>query len=361
MQSVISMNRAQQDITSFIEKKIVGKETPGFQYIIADTSGIIFEYNGGYANIEKKKPVTEATEFKAYSSTKTFTALAIMQLAEAGKLSPDDTIGNVLHLPFSGPFTFRQVLSHTSGLSGKPLISQIHLESEHASFDAASNTKKLIGDYTKLAYSPGKKKKYSNLGYLVLGYAISEIAAISYEEYIQRNIFERLSRENSYGFVFTEHTAKAYQRTSSLMHFLYSLLVDTKKYYDIKQDGFQGYKNLYVNGTSYGGIITSARGLLNYGLVLMQRNSPLLSDTYKNELFTTQKLKNGKSSGHTLGWFVKEKNGVRYYSHPGGGGGYSCEVRIYPDKGIVSVYMMNTTQLPSHLKLLNKLDAYFIN
>ena len=125
----------QKDITSFIEKKIVGKETSGFQYVIADLSGIIFEYNGGFADIETKKPVTPATEFKAYSSSKTFTALSIMQLVEAGKISLDDTVGEVLNIPFSAPFTFRQVLSHTAGLTAKPLISQIHLESEHATFD----------------------------------------------------------------------------------------------------------------------------------------------------------------------------------------------------------------------------------
>lgn len=351
---------AQKDITAFIEKKIVGKETPGFQYIIADSSGIIFEYNGGYANIEEKRPVAATTEFKAYSSTKTFTALAIMQLAEAGKISLDDTLGQVLNIPFSRPFTFRQVLSHTSGLTAKPFISQIHLESEHDSFNAKTNTKNLIDQNTQLAYSPGKKKKYSNFGYLVMGYAIDVLSTTPYEEYISKNIFNKLGNKNPYGFAFNKNTAKAYQKTSSLMHFLYGFMVDKKKYYDTKQDGFQGYKNLYVNGASYGGSFTNARGLVNYAQVLMKHNSPLLSNEFKEQLFTVQKLSNGKSSGHTLGWFIKEKNGITYYSHPGGGGGYSCEVRIYPDKGIVSVYMMNTTQLLSHLKLLDKLDANFL-
>jgi len=352
---------AKKDITAFIEKKIVGKETPGFQYIIADSSGIIFEYNGGFSNLETKQPITPVTEFKAYSSTKTFTALAIMQLVEAGKLSLDDTVGQVLNIPFSGAFTFRQVLSHTAGLTGKPLISQIHLESEHDSFDASSNTKKLIDQYTVLSFSPGKKKKYSNLGFLLLGYTISKISSMPYEDYVIKNIFSRLGQENPYGFIFTQNTAKAYLRTSSLMHFLYGLMVDKNKYYDTKLEGFQGYKNLYVNGTSYGGIFTNARGLVNYGLMLMKKNSPLLSDGYKEQLFTSQILSNGKSSGHTLGWFIKEKKGVTYYSHPGGGGGYSCEIRIYPEKGIVSVFMMNTTQLLSHLKLLDKLDQHFLS
>jgi D-alanyl-D-alanine carboxypeptidase len=357
---IFNSMKAQENVREYIERKITGKETPGFQYIIADSSGILFEYNGGYANIGENIPVTAKTEFKAYSSTKTLTALAIMQLVEDGKISLDDEAGKLLNIPFTEPFTIRQLMSHTAGVTSTPLVTEIHRADKHAQFDVKANSIRLINKYQKLRNRPGKKKKYSNFGYLILGEIVEQVSGQSFTEYVTENIFNRLGKESAYGFAFNENTAKAYQKTSSVMHLIYSLVSDIKTYYDRKERGFMGYHNLYLNAYSYGGAFTNARSMLHYGQTLMKSGSPLLSDSSRELLFTEQLLGNGKPSGHTLGWFIKERKGVRYYSHPGGGGGYSCEIRIYPDLGIVSVFMMNTTELLSHLSLLNKLDSYFL-
>ncbi|MBN1949743.1 MAG: beta-lactamase family protein [Bacteroidales bacterium] len=351
---------AQDEITRYIESKITGKETPGFQYLIADASGVLYEYNGGYANINKKVAVSHDTEFKAYSSTKTLTALAIMQLIEQGKISPDDEIGKILDIPFSEPVTIRQALSHTGGLTSSQGVISIHLASEHEQFDTKAAQESLARKYTKISPHPGKKKKYSNFGYLLLGMVIEKVSGQDYEDYVRENIFERLGDEVAYGFGFNEHTAKAYQHTRRMMHLLWGLMIDRKVFYSGRESHFMGYNDLYLNAASYGGSFANAGTLLKYGQTLMQKDSPLLSDTTKNLLFEEQFLENGKSAGHTLGWFLKERKGTRYFSHPGGGGGYSCEIRIYPDQGIVSVFMMNTTQSFSHLKLLDRLDSYFI-
>ncbi len=351
---------AQTDITTYLEKKIIGRETPGFQYIIADTCGIIHEYYGGYANIESKTPITSETEFKMYSATKTFTALAIMQLIDSGKLSLDDDAGLILDLSFPRPITVRQLLSHTAGVTSTPLITEIHPSIDHEQFDIEENAKRLMDKYQDLKFTPGKKKKYSNFGYLLLGEVIEKISKKSYTSYVTEYIFERIGNNYSYGFKFTDKTAKAYQKTHSVMHVLYGLIGNTKTYYDKKVNGFMGYKDLYLNAYSYGGAFTNAKSLVHYGQMLLKDNSILLSNELKELLFTEQKLNNGKPSGHTLGWFIKNKGGIKYYSHPGGGGGFSCEIRIYPEYGIVSVFMMNTTQLFSHLKLLDKLDRYFL-
>lgn len=360
MLSTFEIMNAQSNITKFIEQKIVGKETPGFQYIIADTSGILYEYYGGYANIREEIPVSSTTEFKVYSATKTLTALSILQLIEEGKLHLEDDPGEILELPFSGPITVRQILSHTGGMTGAPFVTEIHPAEDHESFDPSESRMRMIDKGKELIYSPGKKKKYSNFGYLILGMLVEKISGKQYEDYVAENIFSKMEEGLPYGFQFNENTAKAYQKRKSLMHLLYSLLPNVKPYYSGKEGKFMGYNDLYINHSAYGGAFSSARGLIHYAQTLMQENSPLISDSGKELLFEEQYLASGKSAEHTLGWFLKEKNGIRYYTHPGGGGGYSCEVRIYPDKGIVSAYMMNTTQLFSHLKLLDKLDRQFI-
>ena len=135
MLSAFTIMNAQNNGTEFIEERILGKEAPGFQYMIADTSGVIFEYYGGYANIAEKIPVTADTEFKVYSATKTMTALAILQLIEEGKLTLDDDPGKILDITFSAPTTIRQILSHTGGITGAPFVTEIHLRSDHESFD----------------------------------------------------------------------------------------------------------------------------------------------------------------------------------------------------------------------------------
>ncbi|MBN1117776.1 MAG: beta-lactamase family protein [Bacteroidales bacterium] len=349
-----------QDFTELqntIENKLLGKLTPGIQYLIADKNGVIYEYEGGFANIDSQTPVTAETEMKMYSATKILTTIAIMQLYEQGKVILDEPVENYLpQYKFSDAFTIRQLLCHTSGVTNKPFVTKIHLASEHADFNEKEAAKQLIEENLKLKYKPGKKKAYSNFGFLILGEIVEEVSGVPYKQYVAENILNKIDSGNQQiGFSFNNKTARAYQKRFSFMTVIYKMVAD-KKYWLKKEGKFYSFEDLYINHSSYGGAFASSHAMLALGQELLNSDNTILKPETIKEMFTEQKLSNGKNAGHALGWWIGELDGHKYYYHPGGGGGYSCELRVYPDLGVVSVVMMNKTQDFSDLKLLSKFD-----
>lgn len=77
-------------------------------------------------------------------------------------------------------------------------------------------------------------------------------------------------------------------------------------------------------------------------------------------LFTENFTNDGKPTGMCLSWFSGQLDGNQYYAHAGGGGGYYCEIRVYPDNGIGSVIMFNRTGMRDE-RFLDKLDKYVLN
>ena len=121
------------------------------------------------------------------------------------------------------------------------------------------------------------------------------------------------------------------------------------------------FHNFYVNGTSYGGLIGTAPAFTKYVQALLNAKSILLSDDYKKMLFTENYTTGMKATGMCLSWFAGQLNGNKYFDHAGGGGGYYCEIRLYPDKGIGSVIFFTRTGM-SDERVLDKVDKlYFDN
>ena len=121
---------------------------------------------------------------------------------------------------------------------------------------------------------------------------------------------------------------------------------------------WKAFNNFYVNGTSYVGLIGTPDAFVNYIQDLLKSNNHLLSDSYKKMLFTENR--NDKSTGMCLSWFSGQLNGNKYYAHAGGGGGYYCEIRLYPDTGIGSVVFFNRTGM-SDERFLDKLDKFYFD
>ena len=143
------------------------------------------------------------------------------------------------------------------------------------------------------------------------------------------------------------------------MNALLGLFMNKSKFMDIKEGPWKPFKIYHLNGTSYGGLTGNPDGFRKYIQALLKTNSVLLSDEYKRILFTENFTNSNKATGMCLSWFRGELNGHIYFSHAGGGGGYYCEIRIYPEAGMGSVLMYNRTGV-SDERFLDKLDTYFI-
>ena len=219
----------------------------------------------------------------------------------------------------------------------------------------------MIPKHSKLIYKTDSKNIYSNYGYLVLSAIVEEVSGQKYEEYVQNNIIAKASigADDYIGFEFTKSTATAYQKRGTLMHFIYSKMVDTEKYFGSKTKDWQSYKNLHMEGVGFGGGFANSRALAQ--LFLQVLDYQIISEKTLNLTFEKQYYKKNKQSKMCLGWWHENVNGNICYHHAGGGGGYTCEVRVYPEKGIVRIMMMNKTQAFSDLKLFSKIDKLWLD
>jgi len=180
---------SENNAKEFLERLVTKNKTPGLQYLVLKNGEPLFEYVKGFAEFETSTPIITKTFFNACSVTKTFTSLAIMQLAENGKLKLSDRAANYMdNYPFSKQITIQQFLSHTSGLPNPIPLRWAHLHSEEASFNSDEFVQSVLLKHSNLKHQPGEKFAYSNLNYLLLGKIIENVSGMEYRDYINQNI-----------------------------------------------------------------------------------------------------------------------------------------------------------------------------
>jgi D-alanyl-D-alanine carboxypeptidase len=340
----------------------VGLIVPGLQYLVVDTEGTRFSYAGGWADIANKIPMTLGTTMMAYSMTKTVTAVAVLQLVEQGKLGLDDEIDRYLpDVPYAGHhITVRHLLDHTSGLPNPIPIRWAHLVEEDSSFDEDAALTQVIRVNSKLAFEPGRKYAYSNIGYWLLGKIIEEITGSSYSAYVKANILGKLNlstQDMSFTIPDVTRHAKGYLAKYTFMNLIKSFVMDTKFFGDYEGRWLR-LRNHHPNGPAFGGLVGTGRG---FGVFLQDQlhTESVLFNAATKKIFETQQTNiEGQGISMTLGWNVGENQGARYLFKEGGGGGFHAEMRLYPLKGIASVVMVNDTQFDSSA-FLNRVDSAF--
>lgn len=165
--------------------------------LVARDGREIFSVAYGSAALEPATPLNVNTRFPLASITKQFTHAAILQLVEAGRLSPTTTIGEVLpDFPnaASRGATVEQLLEHRGGLAdflgpGFQATQKDTFTSNHAYFEFAS---RIAPDF-----APGERQDYCNSCYIVLGEIIERISGVPYEQYVAQNVLARAGMSNS--------------------------------------------------------------------------------------------------------------------------------------------------------------------
>jgi len=352
------------EVDTFLIKQIKESKTPSVQYVFFDTETIIHRFQSGFADIRTQRKTTENTSYNAYSITKTFTALVVLQLAEQEKLEIEHSIIKYLpEFPYPSDITIKQLMSHSAGIPNPIPLSWIHLVEEHQSFDTNVFFDKIFTKNKKTKSRPNKKFAYTNLGYVILGQLIEQVSGIGYEEYIRAHILRPLGLDQSdmdFTISNTEFHAKGYLKKFSLLNFILGFMINKSKFMNTISEGkWISFKDNYVNGASYGGLIGTSNSLVKYIQGLLRPNSELISDEFKKMLFKENITNRKKVTGMCLSWFRGTLNGNQYFTHAGGGGGYYCEIRIYPEKGKGSIIMFNRTGIRDE-RILDNLDKYFI-
>ncbi len=189
---------AERLFSAWMEGQIAYRGLPGVAVGVVSDQQLVWSKGFGYADIKAKRPMTPATRFRMASNSKLFTAIAIMQLREEGKLGLDDPV--VQYLPWfkakpaggdDGQITIEQLLSHSSGL-------QREAGDHWASFNfpTAAELERLFPE-RQAAFAPSTRWKYSNLGFAVAGRVVEKVSGESWAEYVQHHIFDPLGMTES--------------------------------------------------------------------------------------------------------------------------------------------------------------------
>lgn len=166
----------------------------GAAVAIAKNGTILYTQGYGYANLSSCTPVQPSMDFQIGSLTKQFTAAAVLQLQNAGKLNIDNPVANYLPgYSFDPRITLRMLLTQTSGLQ------------DYLNFPGANSWINGVSEQTVLAqiapaqlvFTPGSYFQYSNSNYFVLGSVIEAVSSVSYSSYMASNIFQPVGLSNT--------------------------------------------------------------------------------------------------------------------------------------------------------------------
>jgi CubicO group peptidase (beta-lactamase class C family) len=338
-----------------------GAGDPGAAYIVTNESGAVFERAAGQADVSGRVPMALTTTMASFSMTKTLTAIAVLQLAEEGALRLDDEVRKYAGHPYDPAITIRQLVTHTAGVPNPIPLRWVHPAGAHAGFDEASALAKVLAGHARQKHGAGDRYLYSNVGYWLLGHVIEAAAEQDYPAFMRARVFEPLDlgpRDIDFAVASPQNHAKGYLAAVSLMNVLKGLLLDRSAW-----GGYEGrwlrIREVYPDGPSYGGAIGSASAIGVILRDLLKEEPVLLSRGSRALLFEQARLTSGRAIAMTLGWHVGELDGRPYYFKEGGGAGFHCEMRMYPERGLASVIMANRTSLNTN-KFLSRLDKEFI-
>ena len=217
---------------AILQRLIDQNRSPSVQYFHFEKDKILAEFRSGVSHVLVKKPVDKETTYPLYSVTKTFTALAIFQLIEAGKIDVKSSAA-LYHpaFPYDHEITIQQPLTHTSGIPNPIPLSWIHLAEEHEGFDRNLFFRDIFNKNPKLKFTPGTRFSYSNLGYVLLGQIIEHVSGKTLEQYFFDHIIDPAGIDHhDLSFTMNDRTqATGYHKTRSFSNLILSFLLDKKK------------------------------------------------------------------------------------------------------------------------------------
>lgn len=345
----------------FINRRLNAGDSPGIQYVMVGPDSTLFEYAGGWANVEERTPMSSSTTMMLYSMTKTIIAVAVLQLVEQGAISLDDPV-TLYHtnIPYTDHITIRHLLSQTSGIPNPIPLKWVHLVEEHPTFNEDAALAKILADNTELDFLPGEKYAYSNISYWLLGKVIEKASRLPYQEYVRQHVLRKLHvPEHEADFVIPsiDHHSKGYLPKWSFLNLFKSFVIDSK-FFGEYEDGWLHVKNHYLHGPSFGGMVASSRSVGIFLQDQLHEQSLLFNQQTKSLFFEQQKSNKGKLIAMTLGWHIGVEDSIKYFFKEGGGGGFHSEMRIYPSRQRASVVISNNTSF-NVKDFLNTVDKQF--
>lgn len=318
-----TLDEANELTGKFIRQTMEEKRMPGLQIAIIKDDQVVLSESYGLANVENRVPATNTTLFPINSATKSFTGVAMMQLAEAGLVDLNAPVSRYLDdLPEAWrSVRVRQLLAHTSGLPD--ILDQQGLLGGGSEFDAWKAVK-----LRPMEAPVGERISYNQTNYGLLAQIIVKQAKMPYEQYLAKHQFDvagmRLSTfGDSYDLVANAATMYSYfpRKTDAasdderLSHW----------FYDMPHGLWAG-----------GGIQTTADEVARWMIALS--SGQLISVGNVRNMWTPEKLNSGADGSWAAGWPVLETSPDRQVA---GMGGARAAFIVYPDDRLAIIVLTN--------------------
>ena len=307
-----------------IMSALVGAATPGAAVIVIRDGKVVHQKGYGLADVDAKTPITTSTTFDLASVSKQFTAMAIMLLAERGKLAYTDPLTKFFpEFPaYAAKITVRHLLHHTSGL---PDYMEVFAK-RPAGISAEPTAREAITMLAQVAeprFAPGDRWQYSNSGYVVLGQIAEKASGMSFPAFMKAHVFDPLGMAST--IVSDEIKAPSPNRAVS---------------YAPAGPGFRNADYTPLNRIyGDGNVNTSVEDMFKWDQALYTER--LVKQATLAEAFTPAKLNNGSMTEYGFGWAVSTVNGLQVLSHGGGWAGFRTTITRIPSERFSVVVLSN--------------------
>lgn len=319
------------DFEAYVKQVMEEEHIPGAAIAVSRNGEVIYQKGFGYRDIETQEPVTPDTIFGIASITKSFTALAIMQLEQEGKLSVHDPV--IQYLPEfklhgiedMSTVKIRHLLSHTTGLPPMRRREDLNQLDDHLDY-LASEDYQLLGQ-------PGRYFSYCNDTFLLLGAIIERLTGRLYRRYITEQILDPLGMVRS---TFSLEEVEKFQNVS--VPYVYHRELDRWRKVPWPKLG-----NYEVGG----GVRSNVLDLLKYGQLYLGHRTMadkcLISDEQIGKMSKpVHPIDRNSYYGYALR-VTPDYSNLTLVEHGGGQPGVSSNFGFVPEKGLVVAVLTNVT------------------
>ncbi len=316
--SCLAQNGADSRIGEYLQNEMKTQQIPGVSLAVIRNGEIVLAKGYGYANVEHQAPAKPETIFQSGSMGKQFTATAVMLLMEDGKLAIDDKITK--YFPDSPEtwrnITIRNLLTHTSGMTDYP--EGFDFRRDYTEDELYERAKQI-----PLAFQPGEKWSYSNVGYMMLGILIHKVSGKFYGDFLQERVF------NPLGMSATRVISEA------------DIIPNRAAGYRLDKGELknQNWVSPSLNTTADGALYMNVYDMAKWDAALY--GEKLLKRSSLEQMWTPVKLNNGQTHPYGFGWMLGNVKGHRYVQHSGAWQGFKAQIIRYLDDKLTIVLFAN--------------------
>jgi CubicO group peptidase (beta-lactamase class C family) len=309
--------------------------SPGCALGVVRDGQLIYRTGYGSANLDFRLPITPNSVFDIGSTSKQFSALAILLLEQDGKLGIDDDIRQVIpEIPkyADGTITIRHLLQHTSGLRDYLTLSRLALHGPD-DFYTDDDVLAMIARQKELNFAPGSDFLYSNSGFFLLSTIVKRVSGKSLRQFTEDRILKPLNMNTTH--FHDDHTEIVRNRATG-----YQAVDGVENKFRINMST--------LDMVGDGGIYTSVADLFKFDQNFY--TGKVGGKDLLARMQTSGKLTSGKPIDYGLGLFMSTYRGLPTVAHGGSWAGFRAELLRHPDQNFSVICLCNLASAdPSRL------------